>query len=155
LKIILASDQKERERQLLKSEMIPLERTQLSFWQKFRELQIKMFWQSETVQNHMYSSEPLEWPLMSKGIAYWYQKDTNVRILNCFKSFMNEFMNNSSDKMFFCYQKLFDLFYIIINDISYQNFKFSLLFGFRHKFISLATLLYGIHAQYLFLFTPR
>lgn len=58
--------------------MIPTERTSLSFWQKFRELQLKMFWQSETVQNHMYSSEPIEWPLMSKGIAYWYQKDTNV-----------------------------------------------------------------------------
>ena len=69
---------------------------------------------------------------------------------------MNELMKNSSDKMFFFwYQKLFDLFYIIINDISYQNFKFSLLFAFRHKYISLATLLYGIHAQYLFLFTPR
>ena len=85
-----ASDQKERERQLLKSEMIPMERTQLSFWQKFRELQIKMFWQSETVQNHMYSSEPLEWPLMSKGIAYWYQKDTNVRMLNCFSYFKKQ-----------------------------------------------------------------
>lgn len=58
--------------------MIPIERTRLSFWQKFRELQMKMFWQGETVQNHMYSSEPIEWPLMSKGIAYWYQKDTNV-----------------------------------------------------------------------------
>lgn len=78
---IPASDQKERERQLLKSEMIPMERTDLSFWQKFRELQTKMFWQSDTVQNHMYSSEPLEWPLLSKGIAYWYQKDTNVRRL--------------------------------------------------------------------------
>lgn len=56
-----------------------MERTDLSFWQKFRELQTKMFWQSDTVQNHMYSSEPLEWPLLTKGIAYWYQKDTNVR----------------------------------------------------------------------------
>ena len=64
----------------MKSEMIPTERTYLSFWQKFKELQTKMLWQSsETVQNHMYSSEPIEWPLMSKGIAYWYQKDTNVR----------------------------------------------------------------------------
>lgn len=61
--------------------MIPMERTELSFWQKFRELQSKMFWQSDTVQNHMYSSEPLEWPLLSKGIAYWYQKETNVRII--------------------------------------------------------------------------
>jgi dolichyl-phosphate-mannose-protein mannosyltransferase len=58
--------------------MIPMERTELSFWQKFRELQTKIFWQSDTVQNHMYSSEPLEWPFLSKGIAYWYQKETNV-----------------------------------------------------------------------------
>jgi dolichyl-phosphate-mannose-protein mannosyltransferase len=78
INLLSASDQKERERQLLKSEMIPTERTSLSFWQKFRELQMKMFWQSETVQNHMYSSEPVDWPLMSKGIAYWYRKDTNV-----------------------------------------------------------------------------
>lgn len=77
--LIIASDQKERERQILKSEMIPTERTHLSFWQKFRELQMKMLWQStETVQNHMYSSEPSEWPLLSKGIAYWYQKESNV-----------------------------------------------------------------------------
>lgn len=77
----LASDQKERERQIVKSEMIPTERTDLSFWQKFTELQKKMFWQTDTVQNHMYSSDPLDWPLMSKGIAYWYQKDTNVSII--------------------------------------------------------------------------
>lgn len=67
----------------MKSEMIPTEKTKLTFWQKFRELQAKMLWQnSETVQNHMYSSEPLEWPLMGKGIAYWYQKETNVRIID-------------------------------------------------------------------------
>lgn len=77
----LASDQKERERQIVKSEMIPTERTDLSFWQKFTELQKKMFWQTDTVQNHMYSSDPLDWPLMSKGIAYWYQKDTNVSVI--------------------------------------------------------------------------
>jgi hypothetical protein len=65
----------------MKSEMIPLKQTHLSFWQKFRELQTKMLWQNtETVQNHMYSSEPLEWPLLSKGIAYWYQKESNVSI---------------------------------------------------------------------------
>lgn len=60
--------------------MIPMERTDLSFWQKFRELQTKMFWQSDTVQNHMYSSEPLEWPFLAKGVAYWYKgKETNVK----------------------------------------------------------------------------
>ncbi|CAO1319292.1 unnamed protein product [Diamesa serratosioi] len=74
------SDQKERERQILKSEMIPTERTQLTFWQKFTELQSKMFWQTDTIQNHMYSSDPLDWPLLNKGIAYWYEKDTNAQI---------------------------------------------------------------------------
>lgn len=46
-----------------------------------------MFWQSDTVQNHMYSSEPLEWPFLSKGIAYWYQKDTNVSFINILMSY--------------------------------------------------------------------
>lgn len=96
--LFLASDQKERERQIMKSEMIPTERTYLSFWQKFRELQMKMLWQnSETVQNHMYSSDPLEWPLMSKGIAYWYQKETNVSLslLKCFNLIFDVFRHKS------------------------------------------------------------
>lgn len=73
-----ADDQKERERQLLRAEMIPTAPTVLTFWQKFVELQSKMLWHVEPVQSHMYGSEPLEWPLMSKGIAYWVDKDSNV-----------------------------------------------------------------------------
>ena len=59
--------------------MIPLRATMLSFWEKFVELQYKMlFANQENVQNHMYSSEPLEWPLMSRGIAYWVSPHSNV-----------------------------------------------------------------------------
>lgn len=69
----------------MKHEMIPTEKTQLTFWQKFSELQKKMFWQTDTVQNHMYSSDPTDWPFLNKGIAYWYRKDTNVSIEGNFK----------------------------------------------------------------------
>lgn len=75
-----AEDQKERERELVAAEMIPTSATKLSFWQKFFELQYKMlFTSTDGVQNHMYSSEPLEWPLMSRGIAYWVSSKSNVR----------------------------------------------------------------------------
>lgn len=62
--------------------MIPTSQRKLSFWQKFVELQTKMFWHTDQIQSHMYSSEPLEWPLMEKGIAYWVAKDSNVSLMN-------------------------------------------------------------------------
>lgn len=72
-------DQKQRERELINAEMIPLRATTLSFWEKFVELQIKMLFGGQEGQNsHMYSSGPLEWPLMSRGIAYWVSNDSNV-----------------------------------------------------------------------------
>lgn len=37
-------------------------------------------WHSDQMQSHMYGSEPLEWPLMSKGIAYWVDKTSNAQI---------------------------------------------------------------------------
>lgn len=73
------SDAKEREMQMIKEEMIPTAPTKLSFFEKFWELQMKMLRYTDKPGNtHMYSSEPLEWPLMSKGIAYWVAKDSNV-----------------------------------------------------------------------------
>lgn len=74
----LAEDQKERERQMLNAEMIPTRQTKLSFWAKFVEVQLKMIWFTDPVQNHMYSSEPLDWLFMNKGIAYWVDKSSNV-----------------------------------------------------------------------------
>ncbi|XP_015189217.1 PREDICTED: protein O-mannosyltransferase 1 isoform X3 [Polistes dominula] len=74
-------DQKQRERELINAEMIPLRATTLTFWEKFIELQIKMLFGSQEGQNsHMYSSGPLEWPLMSRGIAYWVSNDSNAQI---------------------------------------------------------------------------
>lgn len=74
-------DQKQRERELINAEMIPLRATTLSFWEKFVELQIKMLFSGQESQSsHMYSSEPLEWPFMSRGIAYWISNDSNAQI---------------------------------------------------------------------------
>ncbi|GJQ85607.1 hypothetical protein Trydic_g20157 [Trypoxylus dichotomus] len=76
-----SEDQKERERDLITAEMIPTTMTKLSFWDKFFELQYKMMFSgTESVQNHMYSSEPLEWPFMSRGIAYWISSTSNAQI---------------------------------------------------------------------------
>lgn len=78
----VADDQKERERDLVMAEMIPTTVTELSFWDKFYELNYKtIFAVVDGVQNHMYSSEPLEWPLMSRGIAYWVSSRSNVRYI--------------------------------------------------------------------------
>ncbi|XP_078041519.1 protein O-mannosyltransferase rt isoform X1 [Augochlora pura] len=74
-------DQKQRERELINAEMIPLQATRLSFWEKFLELQIKMFFSGQEGQNsHMYSSDPLDWPLMSRGIAYWVSNESNAQV---------------------------------------------------------------------------
>lgn len=65
---------------MLNAEMIPTSRTTLTFWEKFLELQSKMLWHTEQLQSHMYSSEPMEWPLMDKSIAYWIDKNSNAQI---------------------------------------------------------------------------
>ncbi|XP_050307273.1 protein O-mannosyltransferase 1 [Anthonomus grandis grandis] len=76
-----SEDQKERERDLVTAEMIPTAATSLSFWEKLFELHYKMmFATQESVQNHMYSSQPYEWPLMWRGIAYWVSSDSNAQI---------------------------------------------------------------------------
>lgn len=76
------ADQRERERQMVTAEMIPTKPTSLTFFEKFVELQQKMFWSSSSdpTQTHMYSSTPLEWPLLSKGIAYWIDGKSNAQI---------------------------------------------------------------------------
>ncbi|KAH8418747.1 hypothetical protein KR222_011712, partial [Zaprionus bogoriensis] len=73
-------DQRERERQLLSAEMIPTKRTKLTFWAKLLELQGKMFWSTKQLQSHMYSSQPHEWPLLDKGIAYWLDSGSSAQI---------------------------------------------------------------------------
>ncbi|XP_054713635.1 protein O-mannosyltransferase 1-like [Uloborus diversus] len=75
------SDQKERELDMGMAEFVPLQPTKLSFFEKMWELQYKMFTtNSENVQDHMYSSEASEWPLMTRGIAYWVSPHSNAQI---------------------------------------------------------------------------
>ncbi|XP_059608040.1 protein O-mannosyltransferase 1 [Phlebotomus argentipes] len=75
-------DQRERERDLVNREMIPMTRTDPSFLRKFAELQLKMLWYNDgqLSNTHMYGSTPLDWPLMDKGIAYWVDSKTNSQI---------------------------------------------------------------------------
>ena len=63
---------------MAQSEMIPLEPTHLSFWTKFTELQLKMLLGKAEEMEHKYSTEPLEWPLMDKNVAYWMSSNSNV-----------------------------------------------------------------------------
>ena len=59
--------------------MIPEAQTYLTFWEKFLELQIKMLiTNQENVQNHNYASDPSEWPFLTRGIAYFISKESNV-----------------------------------------------------------------------------
>lgn len=70
--------------------MIPTQATTLSFWDKLLELQYKMlFAHQEPLQSHMYSSEPLEWPFMSRTIAYWVSPDSNVSVKNLISFYKN------------------------------------------------------------------
>ena len=63
------------------TDFIPLEPTQLTFWEKFFELQIRMlFISNENVQNHMYTSSPWEWLILTRGIAYWVSPESNVHL---------------------------------------------------------------------------
>jgi dolichyl-phosphate-mannose-protein mannosyltransferase len=69
------------ERELYSHELIPQKPTYLSFWEKFSELQLKMLLTNqENVQNHNYASDPLEWPLLTRGIAYYISKESNVSL---------------------------------------------------------------------------
>ena len=76
----LAEDKKEREKELMTSEMIPTERRNLTFWSKLYELQYKMIFNNqENVAGHMYASDPLDWLLLKRGVAYWVDSESNVR----------------------------------------------------------------------------
>ena len=58
--------------QLHDSTLIPLEATQLPFFTKFRELFFKCVTsRHDANMEHRFSSEPFEWPFMTKNIAYW------------------------------------------------------------------------------------
>lgn len=75
-------DKKEREKDILQSEMIPMERKNLTFWNKLFELQYKMLFNNqENVAGHMYASEPLDWLSLKRGVAYWISANSNVSMI--------------------------------------------------------------------------
>jgi dolichyl-phosphate-mannose-protein mannosyltransferase len=58
-----------------------MEPTRLTFWEKMMELQVKMLLLgSDSPQQHMYMSSPLEWPLLTRGIAYWVSTESNAQV---------------------------------------------------------------------------
>ena len=66
----------------MRSEMIPLERRNLTYWHKLYELQYKMLFNNqENVAGHMYASEPLDWLFLKRGVAYWISANSNVSVL--------------------------------------------------------------------------
>lgn len=74
------------ERDLGMAQFVPLKPTYLTFWDKMTELQYKMLINTENIQNHIYSSDsPLDWPFLTKGIAYWLSPRSNVNL----KSYLN------------------------------------------------------------------
>ncbi|XP_053600011.1 protein O-mannosyltransferase 1 [Plodia interpunctella] len=76
-----AEDRKERERELVSAEMIPTAATQLSFWEKFVELQHKLLAHAaDAPSGHMFASEPADWPLLQRSIAYWLAPHSNAQI---------------------------------------------------------------------------
>ena len=76
------SDEKERERDLVSAEFVPLSPTKFTFWDKMKELQYKMLiHDQENVQDHMYAvTSPLDLILLNKGIAYWISTKNHSQI---------------------------------------------------------------------------
>ena len=69
------------EKEMMTHELIPEAETQLTFWDKFTELQFKMLiTNQENVQNHNFASDPTEWPFLTRGIAYYIAKDSNNQV---------------------------------------------------------------------------
>lgn len=74
-------DKETIESELNSHELIPEEKTTLSFWEKFFELQVKMLaTNQENVKNHNFASDPTEWPFLTRGIAYYIAKDSNNQV---------------------------------------------------------------------------
>lgn len=76
-----SEDEEERGKGLSEAELFPLHPTQLGFFWKFWELQMKMLHTSQSAPlEHRYSSGPLDWLLMDTNIAFWINPRTNAQI---------------------------------------------------------------------------
>jgi dolichyl-phosphate-mannose-protein mannosyltransferase len=76
------SEQKDRERDMIKAEFVPLSPTRLGFWAKMKELQYKMlFGNNDRVEGHVYENQsPMEWLFLKQGIAYWVDSHSNSQV---------------------------------------------------------------------------
>lgn len=75
----LDEGKEDRLQELNNNDFIPTQIVNLTFWEKFEELQIRMlFISNENVQNHMYTSSPWDWLTLTRGIAYWVSPTSNV-----------------------------------------------------------------------------
>jgi len=76
-----SNEKDSRTMELFNSEFVPLMPVQMSFWEKFVELQVRMiFISNENVQNHIYTSSPWEWLTLTRGIAYWVHTKSNAQV---------------------------------------------------------------------------
>ena len=74
-------DKETIEREIHNHELIPEAKTELPFWVKFLEVQFKMLLTNqENVKNHNFASDPMEWPIMTRGIAYYISKESNNQV---------------------------------------------------------------------------
>ena len=76
------TEQKDRERDMIKAEFVPLTPTRLGFWAKMKELQYKMlFGNNDRIEGHTYENQsPLDWLFLSQGIAYWVDSNSNSQV---------------------------------------------------------------------------
>ncbi|KAL4219637.1 Protein O-mannosyl-transferase 1 [Mactra antiquata] len=80
-KYTYAEKAEDRLRELQLSEMLPTEPTYLSFWEKFFELHLKLIYARQTqLFEHKFSSSPIDWPWMTKTVAYWISNKSHSQI---------------------------------------------------------------------------
>ncbi|XP_050670281.1 LOW QUALITY PROTEIN: protein O-mannosyltransferase 1 [Leptidea sinapis] len=74
-----AEDRGERERELVSAEMIPTAATQLVLGQVLGAA-VQDGGPSTDALGHMFASEPHEWPLLQRSIAYWLSPSSNAQV---------------------------------------------------------------------------
>ncbi|XP_064649155.1 protein O-mannosyl-transferase 1-like [Lineus longissimus] len=80
-KYTLAENDKTEQEVLKSSEFIPTEPMHLTFWQKFSELQMKMWMvRVDEEMDHRFSSTPFDWLVDDRNIGYWLSPSGNAQI---------------------------------------------------------------------------
>lgn len=53
---------------------------QMSFWDKYFEMQYHMITAHSTMGDHTFAADPANWPLMGKSLPYWLDETSNAQI---------------------------------------------------------------------------